>query len=78
MIDIIAGRSVDPRDQVELQDTLAAAYAETGEFARAAEILEAAISRARSAGIRDLDKFVERLNLYKVGKPYREFGERAL
>jgi tetratricopeptide (TPR) repeat protein len=48
-------------------DTLAAAYAEAGQFGKAVEWLEKAIDLAS-----DEDDFGTRLALYQAGKPYRE------
>jgi predicted Zn-dependent protease len=55
-------------------DTLAAAYAETGQFDRAVETAESAIAKARgenapAGAIVDMHK---RLALYKKRQPYRE------
>ena len=53
-----------------LLDTLAAAYAETGDFAHAVELQQRAINMAaRSQSLADLRA---RLALYKNGKPFRE------
>src|SRR5262245_36439768 len=52
-------------------DTLAAAYAETGDFAKAVEWQEKAV-RAGDIPIRDRDGARKRLELYKQKKPYRE------
>jgi len=51
-------------------DTLAAAYAEVGEFARAVEWQEKAL-KAGDIPIKDLDAARQRLELYKAKKPYR-------
>ena len=54
-----------------LLDTLAAAYAETGDFARAVETARRAIALARSAGRTDMAREIEgRLGLYSRGAPY--------
>lgn len=56
----------------QLLDTLAAAYAETGDFARAAETARRAAALARSAGRMDIAREIEgRLELYDRGLPYR-------
>jgi tetratricopeptide (TPR) repeat protein len=51
-------------------DTLAAAYAEVGDFARAVEWQEMAL-KAGDLPVRDLDGARQRLELYKAKKPYR-------
>jgi len=51
-------------------DTLAAAYAEVGEFARAVEWQEKAL-KAGDIPIKDMDAARQRLELYKAKKPYR-------
>ncbi len=54
-------------------DTLAAAYAENGQFAEAAAMAERALALARGAGPSDLIPQLEfRLQLYRGGQPYRE------
>jgi tetratricopeptide (TPR) repeat protein len=50
-------------------DTLAAAYAEAGDFDKAVEWQQKAIDLADE---RSKDKLRSRLDLYKAGKPYRE------
>ena len=50
-------------------DTLAAAYAETGDFTKAVEWQTKAISGAVQ---KDTAEFQERLDIYKSGKPYRD------
>jgi tetratricopeptide (TPR) repeat protein len=52
-------------------DTLAAAYAETGDFDKAVEWQEKAV-QAGDIPIRDLGAARKRLELYKQKKPYRE------
>jgi tetratricopeptide (TPR) repeat protein len=49
--------------------TLAAAYAESGDFAKAREFQEKAIE---SASEKEKQKLISRLELYKQGKPYHE------
>jgi len=53
-------------------DTLAAAYAEAGEFETACEQIERAIPLAPDSTAEA--EFRERLSLYRSGKPYREDG----
>ena len=56
-----------------LQDTLAAAYAEAGQFEKAVETAESAIRLAHAASGEKLSKKVrKRLQLYKADRPYRE------
>jgi spermidine synthase len=56
----------------QLLDTLAAAYAETGDFAKAVDTARKAIAIARSAGRADMAREIEtRLELYTRGAPYR-------
>jgi tetratricopeptide (TPR) repeat protein len=53
--------------------TLAAGYAETGQFAKAIESAEAAIQLARLSGDNSLAADVgEQLGFYRLGAPYRE------
>ncbi len=57
----------------ESLDVLAAAYAETGQFERAAETARRARELATSEGRGDLaDRIRSRLALYEAGQPYRE------
>ncbi len=51
-------------------DTLAAAYAEAGDFTKAVEWQEKAI-KAGDMPIKDIDAAKKRLELFKVKKPYR-------
>ena len=54
-------------------DTLAAAYAENGQFADAVAIAERALALSRSGSHSDLIPQLElRLDLYRAGQPYRE------
>ncbi|OQX27135.1 MAG: hypothetical protein BWK80_06860 [Desulfobacteraceae bacterium IS3] len=55
----------------EFGDTLAAAYAEAGQFDEAVKAQEKTIEMLGEK-IKDIPEFKERLNLYKVGKPWRE------
>ena len=53
-------------------DTLAAAYAEAGEFAKAVETAERVLQIAVAAGETEVAVDIrKRLDLYKAGKPYR-------
>jgi tetratricopeptide (TPR) repeat protein len=57
----------------EVLDTLAAAYAESGDFAQAERTAQASVDLAKSRGQRDLAAVLEtRLALYRRGKPYRD------
>jgi tetratricopeptide (TPR) repeat protein len=59
--------------QPRILGTLAAAYAETGDFQRAIETAERARARATAAGLKPLaDRNSELIELYKAGKPFRE------
>jgi tetratricopeptide (TPR) repeat protein len=61
---------VDWEDSAYL-DTLAAAYAESGDFEAAAQTQQDAIRKLRP-GESDKAAFESRLSLYKAGKPYRD------
>ncbi len=50
-------------------DTLAAAYAAAGDFARAAQLARQALDLTAAGGARDIQ---DRLELYERGQPYRE------
>ena len=52
-----------------MRDTLAAAYAEMGDFKQAVNWQEKAIAACMK---KDKAEFESRLQLYKEGKPYRE------
>lgn len=57
----------------EISDTLAAAYAEAGQFEEAVNTQEKAIEMLDEKDrARYLSEFTERLNLYKARKPWRE------
>jgi tetratricopeptide (TPR) repeat protein len=59
--------------QPELLDTLAAAYAEAGNFTEAISTAERAAELARAAGRTDLAREIQpRLALYRQGRPYRD------
>ena len=53
-------------------DTLAAAYAESGDFASAQKWQEAALAASESEAQDVKDEIQGRVSLYKTGKPYRE------
>ena len=56
-----------------LLDTLAAAYAETGQFANAVKTVKKAIKLAQGAGQKELAQDIQpRLELYKAKRPYRQ------
>jgi tetratricopeptide (TPR) repeat protein len=58
--------------------TLAAAYAEAGEFEKAVEAAERGIARARQSGDTELAaRLIERKALYKSGKPYRDVPQTS-
>ena len=55
-----------------IRDTLGAAYAEAGEFAKAVETAESVLQMAVAAGETEVAADIrKRLDLYKAGKPYR-------
>jgi tetratricopeptide (TPR) repeat protein len=57
--------------QVDLLDTLAAAYAAADRFSNAIETAEKAINLAEAAGKKQIaEKIRDRLQLYKAGRPY--------
>jgi Flp pilus assembly protein TadD len=61
------------RNDPQFLDTLAAAYAETGQFDRAVRIIQQALSVAEDSGDKGLRESIEeRLRLYQSGKPFRE------
>ncbi len=65
--------AVAQEDSAYNRDTLAAAYAETGDFPSAVREQERAIEILRRAGEVDLIANYEgRLGLYRQGQPYRE------
>ncbi len=53
-------------------DTLAAAFAETGNFSRAGEIQGKTVEMARQAKDPDAEVYAQRLELYKNKQPYRD------
>jgi len=65
-------READPKDARSF-DVLAAAYAETGDFARAVETAARALSLASREGQTALQQQIEmRLRLYRSGRAYRQ------
>jgi tetratricopeptide (TPR) repeat protein len=57
----------------EMLDTLAAAYAETGDYSQAVAVAERALAAARTAGNAPLAGEVEgRIELYRRGEPFRD------
>ena len=61
------------RQQPLALDALAAAYAETGNYGKAAGIAQKALHLARQMGPKELANELEkRLRLYQLGKPYRQ------
>ena len=61
------------RNDPQYLDTLAAAYAETGQFDRAVRIIRQALSVAEDSGDKGLrESIAGRLRLYQSGKPFRE------
>ena len=71
----MASRAVEltQRSNGQAMDTLAAAYAEAGRFAKAVETAQAALTLAESAGQKEAAAQVHRrLQLYQSGQPYRE------
>ncbi len=73
-IELLEPEAAKPDCEANLLDTLAAAYAEAGQYDRAVETAEKAVRKARQSGlpagpVADMKK---RLGLYKKHKPYRE------
>lgn len=65
-------READPKDARSF-DVLAAAYAETGDFARAVETAARALSLASREGQTALQQQIEmRLRPYRSGRAYRQ------
>ena len=61
------------RNDPEYLDTLAAAYAENGQFAEAVRVVRQALTVARAGGDTALSKTIEgRLLLYESGRPFYE------
>jgi tetratricopeptide (TPR) repeat protein len=61
-------------NDVEYQDTLAAAYAEAGKIEEAIELQKEVLERAKkeSLGKEKIEEFSRHLESYKAGKPWRE------
>ena len=69
----LAREAVHLNDNPDIRDTLAAAYAEAGQFDDAVAEQERAIEMLRAAGRDDeVADFQNRLDLYRYGQPYRE------
>lgn len=66
----VKGNELAGGKMTSVLDTLAAAYAETGDFEKAVEWQTKALAGASSK--RDRANYEERLDLYKSGKPYRQ------
>jgi tetratricopeptide (TPR) repeat protein len=63
------------QDDIAGLDTLAAALAESGDFARALQIQQQAIDKARAAGdTEEIARFRAKLESYRAQKPWREDG----
>ena len=61
------------RQQPMMLGTLAAAYAETGDYAKAVQTAEEARDLATKIGLKQVaDRNAELIELYKAGKPVRE------
>jgi tetratricopeptide (TPR) repeat protein len=68
----VALRALRLVDFPDHHGTLAAAYAEVGQFIEAVRVQEMAIARLRATGrILSIPKFQSRLELYRAGRPYR-------
>ncbi len=69
----LAREAVRLIDNPAIRDTLAAAYAEAGQFDNAVAAQERAIEMLRTAGRDDeVADYQTRLDLYRYGQPYRE------
>jgi eukaryotic-like serine/threonine-protein kinase len=66
----LAEKVVGDRQYPGSLDTLAAAYAEIGDFVKAASIQKEAIALSRD--VKSYEEFTSRLKLYKSNSPYRE------
>ena len=68
-----AQEALNLQDSPSHRDTLAAAYAEAGDFSSAVEIQKEAIGMLRDLGAKDaVQDFERRLSLYQQGQPYRQ------
>ena len=69
----LAKRAVSLKNHVNYVDTLAAAYAEAGDYSAAVRTQERAIEMLRRQGKQsEIADYETRLSLYKRGKPYRK------
>ena len=60
-------------ERPDFLDTLAAAYAETGDFSQAIEFAESALERAKALGQEEnAAQIQQRLELYRQSQPYRQ------
>jgi tetratricopeptide (TPR) repeat protein len=73
-IELLMPAAQDPNCDSNLLDTLAAAYAETGQFDRAVETAQRAIGKARDESLPAgaVAEMTKRLQLYKKRQPYRD------
>ena len=56
-----------------MMDTLAAAYAENGQFGKAIEVARRAVLLSQSQGMDDMaSKLSKRLEFYEQSQPYRD------
>ena len=68
-----AARNLAPSDDADMLDTLAAAYAENGQFPRAIALAQQALGLAEKRGNSKMASAIRnRLMLYEAGKPFRE------
>jgi hypothetical protein len=58
-------------------DTLAAAYAEVGDFTKAISVQQESIALLSAGESNKRSEFESRLRLYQSGRPYRDAGELA-
>ncbi len=68
---VYAKKAVAQNENAVILDTLAAAYAESGDFRRAVNTQKKVITRL-DQGTFNRDEILERLELYKNRKPWRE------
>jgi tetratricopeptide (TPR) repeat protein len=69
----LAKKAVELDGRPEIRDSLAAAYAEDGQFSKAVAEQESAIQMLRDQGQHDkIADFESRLNLYRQNKPYHQ------
>jgi hypothetical protein len=68
-----SAKSLAPADDPGVLDTLAAAYADSGQFARAIPLAKQALQLAVGRGNSKMATAIgNRLKLYEAGKPYHE------